>query len=267
MIVHLNGLEEMVNMRGGLENGGFTLHVQRLIGWTDLHCASAMSSKPRFPPLKVPVTERPEISPISLSPVLEDYYQRFEDEIDHLFHQIRELSGAMHKLRSSAVLPREDIWYSDKIYYLQRSLFDIIHNPDLLSSSLDAACGIAGLIYCTHCLRDIPFTFQVISKAVSRLKSAIEGIETEQLQVQISTAGVRLLWVLGLGGVAAEGKRDRSWFAAKFKDMCGVMSLIDWESTKAVLESVLWQEELNDAGERLWDESRVVPIPFWSFEG
>lgn len=33
MVVHLNGLVEMVNMRGGIQNGGFAPHVRRLIGW------------------------------------------------------------------------------------------------------------------------------------------------------------------------------------------------------------------------------------------
>lgn len=33
MIVHMNGLERMVNMRGGIEHGGFPLIVQRMIGW------------------------------------------------------------------------------------------------------------------------------------------------------------------------------------------------------------------------------------------
>lgn len=33
MLVHLAGLEEMVNLRGGLEYGGFNPHVRRLINW------------------------------------------------------------------------------------------------------------------------------------------------------------------------------------------------------------------------------------------
>lgn len=33
MVVHMGGLEKMVSMRGGIENGGFPLIVQRMIGW------------------------------------------------------------------------------------------------------------------------------------------------------------------------------------------------------------------------------------------
>lgn len=33
MVVHLNGLERMVKLRGGLQAGGFSLIVQRMIGW------------------------------------------------------------------------------------------------------------------------------------------------------------------------------------------------------------------------------------------
>jgi hypothetical protein len=260
MIVHLNGLEEMVNMRGGLENGGFILQVQRLIGWTDLHCASALSSKPRFPTLKVPVTERPEISPVPPVSLTVTYQPQFIDDIDRLFHQIRELSETMHNLRRSPILPQEDIWYSDKIYYLQCSLFDIIHNPNTPNRSLDAASALAGLIYCTHCLRDIPLTFQVIANAVTSLEAIIEQLEHEQFQIEGGMLGVRHLWVLGLGGVAAEGKRERDWFVVKFKKRCVVMGLINWDSAKGILERLLWQDRLNEAGKRLWAETTVVTV-------
>lgn len=33
MRVHIEGLIEMVNLRGGIENGGFSPFVKRLIGW------------------------------------------------------------------------------------------------------------------------------------------------------------------------------------------------------------------------------------------
>lgn len=33
MIVHMDGLEQMVRMRGGIEGGGFAMIVQRMIGW------------------------------------------------------------------------------------------------------------------------------------------------------------------------------------------------------------------------------------------
>lgn len=35
MIVHMNGLEKMVQLRSGLLDGGFPAIVQRLIGWYD----------------------------------------------------------------------------------------------------------------------------------------------------------------------------------------------------------------------------------------
>jgi hypothetical protein len=33
MEVHMNGLEKMVNLRGGLHNGGFPLIIQRMVAW------------------------------------------------------------------------------------------------------------------------------------------------------------------------------------------------------------------------------------------
>lgn len=33
MLIHMDGLERMVRMRGGIQNGGFPMIVQRMIAW------------------------------------------------------------------------------------------------------------------------------------------------------------------------------------------------------------------------------------------
>src|ERR1700678_1194064 len=76
MLVHMEGLEKMVRMRGGIRSGGFPMIVQRMIAWydirypsnsisnvtrrTDYHSATAVLKMPRFPPLAIPETEKPE---------------------------------------------------------------------------------------------------------------------------------------------------------------------------------------------------------------
>jgi hypothetical protein len=165
-------------------------------------------------------------------------------------------------------MPQENIWYSDKIYHLQRSLFDIAHHSDSKPNEpvpLDSVCALAALIYCGRYLRDIPFSYAVTKNAVSRLKDAIEGYDlehawdfdegkegTENREVQKK----KLFWILAFGGIAAEGKREHGWFLDRFGLACVEMNIKNWEESQKVLAEVLWQEELDESGYRFWEDSR-----------
>lgn len=231
---------------------------------TDLHCASALSTKPRFPPLGIPMIEVPSDASLDFVTDSQDSeYANTSDRIglDDTFAQIRALSATMAVLRKQSVLPKENIWYSDKIYSLQHRLFDILHSPVAKRDELDAACCIAALIFCATCLRDITFNFRAIENAVTRLKDAIADFLDKHWTPRVDyPLGVKLFWVLGLGGIASEGKQERWWFVEKFRKMAGVLGLKDWESAELVLENVLWQADLNGFGRKLWVEAHG---PVW----
>ena len=162
----------------------------------------------------------------------------------------------MAVLRKQSVLPQENIWYSDKIYSVQHRLFDILHSTADQRGELDAACCITALIFCSTCLRDIGFNFRVIENAVKRLKEAIsEFLEKHWVPRVDFPLGMKLFWVLGLGGIASEGKEERWWFVEKFRKMAAVLGLKDWEGAEAILESALWQADLNGFGRKLWAEA------------
>jgi len=66
-----------------------------------------------------------------------------------------------------------------------------------------------------------------------------------------------MFWILAFGGVCAEGKPEREWFATKFWVASGQLQLKDWESAKEILDAILWQPELDDGGVRLWTEAHT----------
>jgi len=65
----------------------------------------------------------------------------------------------------------------------------------------------------------------------------------------------RFLWVLALGGMAAEGKCERPWYVARFRMMAGELGLWSWRQVKRVLEGILWMKELDEPGWKLWVET------------
>lgn len=171
--------------------------------------------------------------------------------IDRLLTGVGDLCKTLKALKKRANMPKEDIWYSDKVYYLQRHILDIAHSSDY-PRPLDTVCALAALIYCGHCLRDVPLTFTAVSNGVKRLKPAIERYEREHNWIQDADLARKMFWILAFGGVCAEGKPEREWFATKFWVASGQLQLKDWESAKEILDAVLWQPELDDGGVRLW---------------
>ena len=163
----------------------------------------------------------------------------------------------MRILRCQPVMPQENIWYSDRIYYLQRCLFEIMFCPKSEGGSLDSALAIAGIMFCGNCLRDIPLTFEVFKKAVARLKSVIQDLEDCGLLIDDPQLDHRLFWAIGFGGVAADGKPERAWYVAKFRQLCDARNIQDWGSAKAVLEAFLWESSYDGAGHLLWVEANV----------
>jgi hypothetical protein len=177
-----------------------------------------------------------------------------DHSLERLLIGVRDLSKLLKELRKLSNLPQDNIWYSDKIYYLQRNLVEIVYCPNT-PRPVDRVCAMAALMYCGHCLRDVPLTFQVIARAVARLKAVIIEYEEEITANADTEAKKVMFWILGFGGVAAEGKLERDWYVAKFRSSCDDLNINDWETANGILKDVLWQAELDDAASKLWLEA------------
>ena len=112
MVIHMDGLEKMVRLRGGLHDGGFPTIVQRMVGWADYHVATATLQKPRFSPLLLPQTEGPKDNPQSLQTAMPKYFP-FNDtavpSLDELFYGVRDLAEKLRIIRRAITPPSEDI--------------------------------------------------------------------------------------------------------------------------------------------------------------
>ena len=264
MLVHVDGLVRMVQMRGGIQSGGFPMIVQRMIAWTDYHAATAVLRQPRFPPLNIPETERPEdyfyppvSNPSDPSRFREDGETKrdmHDHSLERLLAGVRDLSKLLKELKRLSNLPEDNIWYSDKIYYLQRNLIEVVYCPNT-PRPVDRVCAMAALMYCGHCLRDVPLTFQVIARAVTRLKAAIIDYEKNMSSEPDKEEKRVMFWILGFGGVAAVGKPERDWFVGKFRAICDELGVNEWEKANRMLKDVLWQSELDHGASKLWLEA------------
>jgi hypothetical protein len=247
MLVHLAGLEEMVNLRGGLEHGGFNPHVRRLINWY-----SSLSSPLSFKPLTTQRTDLNTASSLFTTPRFQIPLST-QIPLPSLISQIRDLSLTFSTLRAKTSMPEEDIGYSDQVFFLQQSLYSIIHSSTAVP--LEIACAGAALVYSCHVLRDIPFAFTIFVKAVKRLKEVLLGVDMEREMNEDW-----LFWILGFGSVGAEGKEEWSWFVENFARTCRRCGVQSWVEMRERLSRVLWGEALDERGLRVWYEAEQVLV-------
>lgn len=224
----------------------------------DYHVATATLHKTRFPPLLLPETVGPK-DDLQSSQMDHRQHYLFEDSSAPNFEQlafgIKDLAEKLRIIRQKSMVPSEDIWYSDKIYFLQRHLFDIAHGCSN-ATPIDSICALTALIYCGHCLRDIPLSYAVTAHAISRLKNSLELLDTGATEEWDFVS--KYFWVLGFGGVAAEDKSEENWFVGKFRFMSDQMRLADWPAARSCLNEILWDPGLDTAGQRLWGASRAA---------
>lgn len=235
---------------------------------SDLQTACALSEKPRFPPIDMPLTDAPEpitlpngtiLTPMSslypISPRPDDD-DSDEDDLDRVISGLRNLSITLQAVRDYTVDPPENIWYSDRIYYLNRALYEIIHRPLAEGEELDAPGAMIAIVYCRNGLRDVPLRFRVIANQVTRAREALELLPAKYLRPQDPKMQTRLFWIMGLGGTAAEGlEADRAWFVREFGKLSESIGVHSWDDAKAILQNILWHPELDGPGRRFWDEA------------
>ncbi|KUJ13964.1 uncharacterized protein LY89DRAFT_151350 [Mollisia scopiformis] len=269
MAVHLKGLEEMVNMRGGILEGGFDPNVRRLIAWTDLHCANALSQPTRFPPLSVARYPDSPLSQMNIDAEDRNLQSSIANSLrtdltliseqsllEWTMSEVRDMSLSLQHVRCSSSTPQENIWYSDKVYYLQFCLLEVLHSPK--SSHLEVATSIAALIYCSVCFRDLSFNFRVVGETVVRLEAVLQNVFYEA--ANLGKDYENLLWSLIVGGMAAEGKPEREWFVVQLAAIGRTLSIMNWDGCKGMLRRLSWQVELDSFGSRLWREACATSI-------
>ena len=117
------------------------------------------------------------------------------------------------------------------------------------------ACRLAALIFGVGVLFPIPAQNTPLNTLARLIQAVLFKPSSSELWCSPSTR-LSLIWVLTLGGIAANGAPERAWFASALGDVGRRTGLNSWASIKSVLASMLWYEAACDrAGEDLWREN------------
>jgi hypothetical protein len=253
---------------------------------TDLNTANDLWQKPRFPPLELPVSVglaqiptglqddfalasssrfdlRPARYPFSISSQSRSIaYQSpssahtTQTTIGMILLELKSFAEELDQIKKSLnPLNRPQISTSDKIHVLERKIFDLIHTPPPSSTALDHACAVATLIYMRSNLRDNICNFRIIETA--KLKAALMELRDLWQWGNDLRDREKLVWTVGFGAVSSAGRPERAWFVSMFRHVCESLGLRRWEYVKAVFETVLWKNELDVEGMRVWEDMRT----------
>jgi len=116
------------------------------------------------------------------------------------------------------------------------------------------ACRLAALIFGVGVLFPIPAQNTPLNNIARLIQDVLHQPTSSELWSAPSTR-MPLIWILTLGGIAANDTPERAWFVSALADIMAQTGLRTWPSLKAVLESMLWYDAACDlAAEALWFE-------------
>ena len=116
------------------------------------------------------------------------------------------------------------------------------------------ACRLAAQIFGVGVVFPIPAQNTPLHRLASQLHSVLRHPDSSSLWCSSNTR-VPLIWILTLGGIAAHGTPERSFFASALGAVARQTNINTWSEVKRTLEIMLWYDEACDeAGEELWYE-------------
>ena len=237
---------------------------------TDLNTANDLWQPPRFPALQLPIastdpapktgyflqqSSQSELEGLQYT-LSSSLSLSSEPNIDVVLEDLKSFAAELKVItRSISPLNRPRIEISDRIHFIERQIFDIIHSPPVPQNALDHACAVAALIYMRSNVRDNVCNFRIVETA--KLQIALQSLMELAWGMEIRSRE-KLVWTVGFGAVSSAGRPERPWFVRLFRDLCDMLQLGRWEYVKAVFETVLWKDELDDNGVRLWEEMQMI---------
>ncbi|PVH86875.1 hypothetical protein DL98DRAFT_640558 [Cadophora sp. DSE1049] len=274
---HIKGLQRLVALRGGLQ-ADINPFTRRLILWADLNCANALGSTPIYdlldsdggPVAKTPiakVTDSERYFTGTAYPQTEDPRAKDSEALilglKDNFTSLKQLANIDADTTERG--KEEKIRHSDKLYVTERSLL-ILANAWGPGKFATSAC-IAATIFLDNHLRGVGFNARLMDRLVTRLQFSMNMVLNDIFRHNANDKTAKaILWVLFVGGIAAEARPVREWFIMQLPGFCDTLGLKIYEEAELVLKDFLWAPSWQNQGQLLWmqvEEMRLLKNIVW----
>lgn len=268
---HMQGLEALVNMRGGLLTFSSEVqqHLQRLINWNDLTYSETFDDKLRFPPGQVCEEAWENFRHPALAGSLPGLSNAELRAAGAPHHEVLELLEDIRQLcytEQASPLSRTDdlgrMRRGDLFFRVERRLRVIVQGETAPGTgrwraTVWRAVSLAAQIFTHHHLRGNPLRYRHFPILSAQLYDTLLTMSEDLSEFDFAPA--LLIWMLTTGAVVTWTAGVHGAFVSMLESACVRYGLMDWERFRDVLSHFLWTGE---AAEKryldLWREVEEV---------
>jgi hypothetical protein len=116
------------------------------------------------------------------------------------------------------------------------------------------ACRLAGLVFSVGVILPLPAQSTPLTQLATLIKALMQFFNPAIVWSH-PHARMTLLWVLMMGGIAAENTPERAWYVSTLRQAACENGVASWADMRKVLSNILWWDIACDQpGHRLWLE-------------
>lgn len=285
-LIHVRGLIQLVQLRGGLENIKFTglpptisLYVPIVslilstpnITSSDIFTAAVFCTRPGFAfwPLDA---SRNGIS-------LRDLLGFAPSDVEHGFGRLQDIGVTpqmaeafqaaftyINIIRSSVANGYDVSLLADQRNLTEHTLLSLLPASDIptaFSHPTQATtydiCRLAALIFGVGVIFPIPAQNTPLKSLAQQIQSLLRRPTASAMWSSPSNR-IPLIWALTLGGIAATDAPERAFFVSALDETARRSGLTSWPDIRRALEMMLWYDvACDEAAELLWFEANSSP--------
>ncbi|PVH85817.1 hypothetical protein DL98DRAFT_568113 [Cadophora sp. DSE1049] len=258
--LHMDGLEAMVNTRGGIAAIRQGSHVRKLttdlgsktcfrnqdpdpkilcfteltfLEWID-SCASILLEIPARFTLTLPSDEETPTEWFPYSSLAQTYLAKLtahtclpalSTEVISVYWGIRNVTQ-LKEMTSRLSKPPEILAYSDMVERLERQAVVILQSATLISSNPDTAILVlwanATLLHIYMFMREMPLGISFLGTLSQRIRGALSSLRASDLGNVQTLYPEMCLWVYVMGGIGGIATDERMYFAGLTRTLCEV---------------------------------------------
>jgi hypothetical protein len=183
----------------------------------------------------------------------------FTAELAEVFQAMKAYTSIIEKYQDGST-PEPDLCrICNQRNFVQHSLLSLLPAGKLdqdfrKSHPVYEICRLAGLIFGVGVIFPLPAQTAPLPTLVRLLQAELQESSLES-DWWFPDAVEVLIWVLTLGGIAATGLPNRTWFVAALGRVSACSGLARWRDLRPVLDQILWLDSACDfGGQQLWEE-------------
>ncbi|MCJ1314004.1 hypothetical protein MMC25_007684 [Agyrium rufum] len=261
MVMHMDALEKMVKLRGGLRALGMDGILHMLISWQDMLTSTVLLTRPRFAKTTCNVVLL-GLGTLVGHAIFKGEKDEDDDDdhahsivCDHLltiFQNIRVLSVVLESFDGGKAASANEMMSFSKL----RSAieYELVSLPtDINSCSTDPEtailcrlCRVATHIYINHILRNFGPAFATMRFLKKHLMQEYDSLSEDEMTLDNLASWRSIFWALAIGSLLAQDREEKIWFVGKIMYAKAMLGIFDGDiDVEATLRQYPWTKGIS----------------------